>query len=116
MAETVPPGRGLAMGLARASRLVPWFGVPLARLLVNLRAEDHPRRGRQPILAYGISYLASISKRSRRTVLRARKFVDLGDPVQAVAWALARKRPDLADQVLVEFGHAPRYAVKRRAT
>ena len=85
-----------------------------ARHLVEMRTEDFPRRGRNPLWAYGIGYLARLSGRTRKTVLRARRFVDLGDPVEAVAWALARKRPDLADAVLVEFGRAPKFVQARR--
>ena len=85
-----------------------------ARHLVELRPEDAPRRARTPLWAYGIGYLARIAKRSRKTVSRAKAKVDLGDPVQAVAWALARKQPDLADAVLVEFGLPPRYGKRSK--
>jgi len=90
--------------------------MPKARHLVELRPEDHPRRARTPIFAYGIGYLGAIARRSSKTVLRAQRVIDLGDPVQAVAWALSRTRPDLADAVLVEFGLAPRYVKPQQAS
>jgi len=84
----------------------------MSRLLsVEVTREDRKvERSRSPLWAYGLGYLASVSGRSRATVAAAgRSGVNLGDPVEAVAWTVSRTRPLLADQLLEALGREPRY-------
>lgn len=72
----------------------------LRRRLASVTPEDIEARGRPLLYAYGSRWLLAVSGASLRTLERARAAVDLGDPVEAVAWLLEQRgRSDLADAV-----------------
>ena len=79
--------------------------------VAHISAEDKGRT-RRPLWAYGPFFVARIAGRARRTVRLAQKQgVPFHDPVEAVAWALAKKkRPDLADAVLETLGYDRRWS------
>lgn len=91
------------------------------RSLAWTAPEDSKVTGGRPLLfAFGLGYLARISARARRTVREAMSGSDSGhglplhDPVEAVAWAIARRgKPRLGDEVLEALGYEPRYAVEK---
>lgn len=72
----------------------------IRRRLASVTPEDRDARGRPLLYAYGSRWLLALSGASTRTLERARAGRDLGDPVEAVAWALEQRgHRDLAAQI-----------------
>ena len=83
------------------------------RTTVEHVAPEEPSEGARQLWAFGPHHVGALASRGRKTVARALEDgIPLQLPVEAVAWALARRGYDrLADQVLESLGYAARYSL-----